>query len=407
MRKRNIFPACKIAILGIIVLLQNIAVVGEESPKLMELADANSAFAVDLYAQLKKNEGNLIFSPYSISTALAMTYAGAGGNTEKQMADVLHFTLEQKQFHKLFSSLQNHLNKIKQKGNIQLAVTNSLWLQKGYTFKKEYLTLTKRNYGSVLNSVNFKKSETARKLINTWVEECTKNKIKELIKPGLIGALTRLVLANAVYFKGNWAQQFKKTLTSDQPFYITSSDSVIVPMMYQKEEFKYRADSNCQILEMPYEGNELSMIILLPRNTGGLSDFESSLDINTVGKWLVGLRKQKVRVYIPKFTMTSEFRLGKILALMGMPDAFSDKADFSGITAKKDLNIYEVVHKAFVKVNEEGTEAAAATAVMMNEGESAPVPEFYANHPFIFLIRDNHSNSILFIGRIVNPFKLI
>jgi len=372
----------------------------------------NTEFAFDLYAKLKddpdikEDGGNLFFSPYSISTALAMTWAGARGLTEKQMAEVLHFTLPQAQLHKAFGSLEKQLNEAGEEGGYELSVANALWGQAGYNFLEEFLELTERSYGAGLREVDFaKKTEEARLIINSWVEEKTQEKIKDLIKPGVLDRFTQLVLTNAIYFKGDWLNQFDKKRTRDEPFKLKRREQVKVPMMHIKEKFKYWADDRLQVLKLPYEGEELSMIVLLPNQIDGLADIEKSLTIEKLDDWTRDLRKQEVMVTLPKFTMTTRFELADYLKKMGMPNAFGE-ADFSGMTGDKSLFISAVIHKAFVAVDEEGTEAAAATAVVMRK-TSVPAPPkvFRADHPFIFIIRDNRSGSILFMGRVMNPQK--
>lgn len=370
------------------------------------VVEGNKAFAFDLYEKLKEVEGNLFFSPYSISTALAMTYAGARGNTEKQMGTALHFTLDQKRFHPAFAYLEAQLKAVQKKGDIELNIANALWAQEDYVFLKKFLDLIQNNYGTVLNHVDFKKTcEAARKKINAWVEHKTKDKIKNLIKPGILNAATRLVLTNAIYFKGRWKFQFKESRTKETPFWLSINKSIEVPMMTQKRQFGYMESDSLQILELPYIGDDLAMIVLLPRKIDGLTQLEADLSVESLNMWIDHLRKREVSVFLPKFKMTSQFRLGETLASMGMPDAFGENADFSGIDGTKDLFISAVIHKAFVDVNAEGTEAAAATAavISLTSAPSTPPPTFRADHPFIFLIRDNRSGSILFLGRIVNP----
>jgi serpin B len=384
----------------------------EPQDDMKTVVGGNSEFAFDLYAKIKddpaikKAGGNLFFSPYSISTALAMTWAGASGRTAKQMAEVLHFTLPQAQLHKAFGALEKKLNEAGEKGGYELNVANALWGQSGYNFLDEFLELTEKSYGARLKEVDFMtQTEKARQIINAWVEEKTREKIKDLIRPGVLDDLTRLVLTNAIYFKGDWVSQFDKKKTRDEPFKLAKDKEIAVSMMCIKERFKYRADDNLQILELPYKGEELSMIILLPNQIDGLADMEKSLTIDKLNEWTQGLRKQEVVVYLPKFKMTTDFELAEYLKKTGMQDAFSlPPADFSGITGVKDLYISNVIHKAFVAVDEEGTEAAAATAVTMKlTSVPAPPKVFRADHPFIFIIRDNHSESILFMGRVMNP----
>ncbi|MDD2889165.1 MAG: serpin family protein [bacterium] len=372
------------------------------------LVNGNNTFALELYANLKNNEGNLFFSPYSISTALAMTYAGAKGNTQTQMAEVLHFgMLDSTSLHPAFKDLIAKTQK--ENKNYQLNIANALWGQKGYKFLNEFLEVTKINYGAGFNEVDFGDTESARKTINDWVEEQTKNKIKELIKPGILNGDTRLVLTNAIYFKGDWVNEFDKKGTKKAPFYVKPDKKVQVLMMSKKEPFNFMEADKFQAIELPYKGNNLSMFVLLPKKIDGLAELENFLVFDSLNKWIESLKNQEVRVFFPKFKTTSEFSLKEVLESMGMSDAFSlPPADFSGITETKELFISAVIHKAFVDVNEKGTEAAAATAVVMTKGFSMSekqIPVFRADHPFIFLIRDNRSGSILFIGRLTNPLK--
>jgi serpin B len=383
------------------------------------VAKRNNEFALALYAKLRAREGNLFFSPYSISTALAMTYAGARGQTDTEMANVLHFptvpsatvpadnTFARTQFHSLFGTIVKDLSDRGKKDKYELHVANALWGQKGYGFLEEFLQLIKANYDGQLNEVDFiQAAEAARKTINAWVEDKTNNKIKDLISKGTLDKMTRLVLTNAIYFKGNWEKQFNKDRTKDAPFTLLSGEKVDAPMMNQKAEFKYMETEDFQALELPYVDDELSMVILLPRQFDGLPEFEKELAIENLSEWLGKLHKCEVIVSVPKFEMTSQFGLASVLKSMGMIDAFSlGRADFSGMNGKKDLFISAVIHKAYVDVNEEGTEAAAATAVTMKMTSVGPtrMPVFRADHPFLFLIRDNVSGSILFIGRVVNP----
>ena len=374
------------------------------NPDLNALAKGNNQFAFDLYGRLRTEPGNLIFSPNSISTALAMTYAGARADTESQMADVLHFDLSQDRLHPAFSALIERLHGRKQKGT-EVRVANRLWGQTGYEFLPAYLQVTKQQYNAELGQVDFiQQTEAARQAINTWVEEQTNDKIKDLIPAGVLNEMTRLVLTNAIYFKGDWTSQFDKKATKNTPFHLSANENVDVSMMFQKEEFKYGAVDDIQMLELPYIGNDLSMLVLLPKELNGLPSLEEKLTPDNLGKWSSALRKQKVDVYLPKFTMTSKFSLSSILRAMGMTAAFdSEMADFSGMIGKKELYVTAVVHKAFVDVNEEGTEATAATGVVVGVRSIRVTPTFRADHPFVFLIRDNWTGSILFMGRVENP----
>jgi serpin B len=422
--------AATITFTGIFLMLShNVWATGNDSmepPKafdmINQIVEGNTAFALELYAeQAKRNSDNLFFSPYSLSTALAMTYAGASGNTATQMSQVLHFPEVSAELNTAFHHLQNGVNDAARKGNnLELSIANALWGQEGYPFLSEFTDSLKNYYQAPLQSVNFKADyKNIRQQINNWVEKQTNSKIKDLIKPDMLDHLTRLVLVNAIYFKGNWASPFDQKQTTDAPFWIAYSQQMSVPMMTQKGLFGYMENPNLQALELSYASksqnsdsielssyseNDLSMIILLPRQRDGLANLETMLTDKNLGQWLDNLRWNKVKISIPKFKISAEFELSKTLEKMGMTDAFGDKADFSGMDNSKELRLSKVVHKAFVDVNEEGTEAAAATGVMITtRGLPPPTPEFIADHPFIFLIRHNSSKSILFMGRVTNP----
>jgi serpin B len=368
----------------------------------------NNEFAFDLYGQLRQQEGNLFLSPESISTALAMTYAGARGDTATEMAKALHLTLPRNMLHASFAELLKELNGEGKKRGYQLSIANALWGQKGEGFKDDFLKLTKEDYGGGLKDVDFAgATEAARKEINAWVEKQTNDKIKDLLKPGVLTVNTRLVLTNAIYFKGDWNSQFKKDQTREESFDDGNGDKVKSPMMHQTAKFKYHDAGGVQVLEMPYAGKELSMVVLLPKKVNGLADLEKSLSADKLAGWLEKAREEEVIVTLPKFKTTSEFSLKDQLSALGMKKAFQmPGADFSGINGKEDLFITAVVHKAYVDVNEEGTEAAGATGVVVGvKSAPAPKPEFRADHPFVFLIRDTRNDSVLFLGRITNPTK--
>jgi len=372
--------------------------------ELGSLAQNNAAFGFDLYQKLRETEGNLFLSPYSISTALAMTYAGARGRTEKEMAEVLHFPPEQSTFHRTFSELQSSISEIQRKGRVRLHTANSLWYQEGQHFLETFFNLVITHYGGGLYAVDFTQhTEAARRTINAWAEQETEGRIKDLIRPGLLDPTTALVLCNAIYFKGNWASQFDTSLTREADFYVTRDRVVKVPMMTQSREFRWKAFDGFRAIELPYEGSDLSMVILLPETVGQLAGLERSLTGDNVRNWVRELEQvqpSEIALLLPRFSSTCEFKLAEILAAMGMTSAFQG-ADFSGMTGSRDLFIGEVVHKAFVDVNEEGTEAAAATGVVMKRGGAV----FRVDHPFLFLIRESQTGSILFIGRITDPTK--
>ncbi len=380
-----------------------------QSTDLQPLVNGNTAFALDLYSQLKATDGNLFFSPYSISTALAMTYAGARGDTAQQMAHVLHFDADQNQLPVLFGKLQKQLNEAQKKQEIQLNVANGLWAQKGQPFLPAFLETARQQYEANLNQADFRTSaDSARNEINDWVSQKTNGKITDLIPAGMLNPMTRLVLVNAIYFKGRWATQFNKSRTADAPFSVTGNRRVQTPLMNLTENYKYAEPEGLQLLELPYVGNDVSMVVLLPRETDGLKQLEASLTGPKLEDWLKQLHSQKVNVFLPRFKLTAQFTLANTLAAMGMPAPFSPRADFSGMDGARDLYISAVVHKAYVDVNEEGTEAAAATGVGVHAlamRRPEPIPVFRADHPFIFLIRDTHYGSILFLGRVVDPSR--
>jgi serine protease inhibitor len=371
------------------------------------VVEGNNVFAVVLYGRLRNQSGNLFFSPESISTALAMAYAGARGGTASEMAETLHFTLLPEKLHPAMGALLSDLNAAH--AGYQLSVANALWAQQGYTFLDEFLNLLKTNYGAGLNQVNFKgATEAARLTINHWVEQKTQDKIKDLLQPGALRSDTRLVVTNAIYFKGDWETQFDKAQTKDEDFHLSPAQTTTAPLMHREGRFSYFDGGTFQVLEVPYKSKELSMIVFLPKDPGGLPSLEQSLTDSNLQQWLRQVTPvSKVVVTMPKFKMTQQFELGSTLSAMGMPQAFSSNADFSGMTGHRDFAISEVIHKAYVDVNEEGTEAAAATAVTMRAlampAQQAPPPVFRADHPFVFIIRDNRSASILFMGRMADP----
>jgi serine protease inhibitor/ankyrin repeat protein len=376
-----------------------------------KLVSGNCAFAVDLYRKLSITEGNTFFSPYSISTALAMTYAGARENTEKQMAKTLHFSLDQARLHPACAELRGMLGKIQEGDNIKVHTANSLWPQVGHPFLEEYLSLIEKHYGISITAVDYRTEgtrEAARRTINQWVEEKTENRIKDLIQPRHLTDSTRLVLTNAIYFKGKWKNEFDPKDTKDGAFFVSPSKSIQVPTMHQEEDFGYAQVKSLQILEMPYRGNELSMLVLLPARIEGLKELEQGLSVEVLQDWRSHLQQRKVIVFLPRFRMTFRVELKKALESMGMVDAFRwPGANFAGFDGDPNwFYIGEVIHKAYVDVNEEGTEAAAATAVVgMMGGMPAPPPVFRADHPFLFLIQENSTGNILFMGRVTNPIQ--
>jgi len=381
---------------------------GARSAQPQSLTEANTAFALDLYAQLKNRPGNIFFSPYSISTALAMTYAGARGETEKQMGRVLHFSEDQPQLHSGFGELQRRLSNASQQPGIELTIANALWAQTGHPFLSAFVDISKRAYQANLNQADFVAgAEAARGEINAWVTQQTKDRIRDILPPGSLTKLTRLVLANAIYFKGAWAKPFDQGETSDQPFHLPTTRQIEVPFMHHLDEVKYLENRDFQAVELPYRSGELAMVILLPRRVEGCGSLEKGLTPALLSRSLSQMREQEVEIFLPRFKLESNFDLSHTLVGMGMADAFGPKADFSGMDGNKFLFLSGVFHKAWGEVNEAGTEAAAATLVavagcFMMEPPPPP-PVFRADHPFIFLIRDTRSGSLLFLGRLADP----
>jgi len=375
------------------------------------LVEGNSAFAFQLYQALKGKEGNLFYSPYSISMALAMTYAGARGQTAQQMADTLQFMLDQDSLHPAFNWLDAELAKRgegaqgKDSEGFRLNIVNAIWGQKDYAFLPAFLDVLAENYGAGLRILDFiNETEKSRVTINDWVSDQTEGRITDLIPHGAIDALTRLVLTNAIYFNAAWEHPFDEDITADGPFYLLDGRQVSVPMMKQTEWFGYTEGKGYQAVELLYDGDELSMVILLPE-AGNFEAFEEGLQAQQVDTIINDLQSTGVTLTMPKFEFDSEFSLKDTLEDMGMRDAFSPgDADFSGMTGNRDLFISAVIHKAFVSVDEAGTEAAAATAVVIKMSAAPGLPvEVTIDHPFIFLIRDIETDAILFVGRVLNP----
>ncbi|XP_010224714.1 PREDICTED: leukocyte elastase inhibitor [Tinamus guttatus] len=375
------------------------------------LSNANCRFALDLFRRVSEANptGNVFFSPISVSAALAMVVLGARGNTEAQMLKILHLN-QVKDIHSGFQTLTADINHMDAPYLLRLA--SRLFGEKSYSFLPDFLANTRRFYGADLATVDFLQAyDEAQKEVNKWVEEQTAGKIPNLLSEGSVNNLTRLVLVNAIYFKGNWAKKFKEANTADMPFWLNKNEQKTVKMMYQKEKFHfgYISEMKTRILELPYDGRELSMIILLPNNieddSTGLQELEKQLTFEKLQEWTrpQHLYSTDVNVHLPKFKLEESYDLKLHLSAMGLLNVFdSGKADLSGMSEARDLFVSKIVHKAFVEVNEEGTEAAAATAgfamlcMVMEE-------DFNADHPFIFFIRHNPTQSILFLGRYTSP----
>ena len=367
------------------------------------LAAGNSAFAIDLYKHLAAQEqGNLFISPFSISTALAMTRGGARGATAEEMDATLHFSLPGARLHQANQALDSALRS--DDDPWELAIANRLWGQSGVPFEQDFLDLTRTHYGAELASVDFVgATEPARQEINGWCSEQTMERIPELLQPGAIDGSTTMVLTNAIYFLGTWAKTFDPNLTNDAPFTKADGKQVQVPTMFQEGPVRWAEEEGLALLALPYEGGRLELVIALPASHDGLPALEAALTTEQLTAWDAAMRPAKVKVWLPRFEQRSALVLSKPLIALGMPSAFSGDADLSGIAAGGGLALSAVIHEAWLKVDEVGTEAAAATAVVVTRSARPNVTEFKADHPFLFFIRDAETKSVLFMGRVTEP----
>jgi serpin B len=394
--------------------LERIAAPQVPAGDLDELVGGNTAFAFDLYQAAVSSGGNQVFSPYSISLAFAMVYGGARGATASQIAEVLHYNLPDERFHPAFNALDLDLDRrpgqasnVDEKDRFELTIANALWGQDGWPFLPEYLDLLAANYGAGMRLVDFENSpDNARRLINDWVSDQTHKRIQNIIPPGLPDPATRLALVNAIYFKAVWEHKFDHKKTSPEPFNLLNGDVVSVEMMEMKhgENFPYAAGDGWQAIALPYKGNLVDMVIIVP-DAGNYENFEASLTADRYEAILASLETQEVLLSMPKFTFEAEYGLNDMLVGMGMTDAFNpDLADFSGIDGTQLLYISNALHKAFIAVDEDGTEAAAATVVLMGL-TAMPVEGIVLtiDRPFFFVIRDVPTGSILFMGRALDP----
>ncbi|MGB8214130.1 MAG: serpin family protein [Anaerolineales bacterium] len=379
---------------------------------LTQLAQGNNAFAMALYQDLRSSsDGNLFFSPYSISLALAMVYAGAGGNTQTQMAQALHFNLPPERLHPAMNALNQKIASYAQANNapgqgFHLNIANAIWGQDGFPFLPAYLDLLAQDYGAGMHVADFiHAAEPTRQVINGWVEQQTQGKITNLFPQGSLDDTTRLVLANAIYFKAAWESPFDPASTANAPFTLADGSQTSIPMMHSKSDssYLYAQGSNYQAVGLPYAGSGVMMVVLMP-TAGSFANFEAGLTDAQLEGILTGMAETPLNLEMPKFKTESQFDLKSTLASLGMPDAFTGQADFSGMDGQKDLFIGNVFHKAYVNVDENGTEAAAATGVaMMSMAMPAQPQNVTINHPFLFFIFDPQTQTILFMGRMLNP----
>jgi len=374
-----------------------------EAAPVPELVAGQAAFAFDLYRVLMEDGGqqNLLFSPYSLSVALAMTYAGARGETEQQMAEALHL-LSQEQVHYAYNALDQALASRGENDDVTLVFANALWPQKGYPFLDSFLDLLAENYGAGLRPLDFAQAEAARQQINQWASDQTEEKILDLLPEGAVDGETALVLTNAVYFSALWLHAFPQENTYLGGFKLLDGRQVGVPMMSQTANLGYAQLEGVQAVELPYAGEELSMEVLVP-DAGTFESYVRGLTADELAGVLDALQPASVRLDLPKFSYDAGFQLKQALTKLGMTDAFGMNADFSGMDGSQELFIDEVYHKSYIAVDEAGTEAAAASAVVMSrKGPSVP-QQVIVDRPFVYLIRDVESGTILFLGHVVNP----
>ncbi len=365
---------------------------------------ANNGFAFDVYSELATDDENIFFSPYSLSTALGMTYEGARGQTANEMASTLRFSTDHSFRRAATAVLQNGYNDKTTLYRLEMA--NALWVQEGFDFSKDFLSMVEKFYAGTAANLDFENdAEGSREEINSWVESRTNDKIKNLFPKGTVDTNTRLILTNAVYFKGSWMDAFDKGETYEGEFTILNGEKVKARFMHKGgKSFGYTDGNGAQVLELPYQGGELSMLLLLPE--GDMTALEEKLSADVIRGYRENLIMQEVDVTVPRFTLDTKYSMNEALAKIGMPTAFTDGADFSGMTESGSLAIGNVVHQAHVAVDEEGAEAAAATGVEMSVTSFKMVAEpkiFRADRPFIFAITDKESGNILFLGRVANP----
>lgn len=393
---------------------QPVSVPGVTPDDVKALVTGNNAFAFDLYQSLRDEDGNLLYSPYSISEALAMAYGGARGETARQMAGTLHLSLPQEHLPPVFKALDLQLESRgsgaqSNTSGFDLHIANALWGQEGYPFLPEYLDRLAGNYGSSVKAVDFRQTQDAVAAINTWASENTEGRIPTIVSD--LVPSTTLVLANAVYFNAKWSDPFDEEDTYEEPFYLLDGQAEQTPMMHQSGEFRYAEGDGYQAIELPYQGGQVAMAILLPA-TGRFPEIEEQLSYERMQEVLAGLAVEDVILTMPKFSFASDFGLSGSLAALGMPVAFSpDSADFSGMAERRPelapIFIGAVAHRAFIEVDEKRTEAAAVTA--LEAAGSAPLSTtpppkvMKIDRPFIFLIRDLETDAILFVGRLMRP----
>jgi serine protease inhibitor len=376
------------------------------TPVVNTLVVGNTAFALDLYQRLRATPGNLFISPFGISTGLGLVYAGARGNTESELGRAAHFDLPQADLHRAFGELSRRMDRLQHGHRLTLVNVNGLWRQEGYPFLNEFLDLAHERYRAQAEAVDFKRAAATTSRINQWIARQTRGKIPTMLEPGRLDPLTRLVLCNVLYFKGDWRSQFDAKDTRPAPFFLSTNEPVSVPMMMQSADFRTATieEPAAALLELPYYGGDLAMVIILPKELDELAEIENALTAENLNSWLARLdaqRPQEILVNLPRFTTRQSLNLIPVLRSLGIISAFDGTADFSGMDGTKILFLATALHRTFVEVNETGTEASAATLFAV--AEKSMRRSFTADHPFLFLIRDHGSGTILFLGRLADP----
>ncbi len=420
-------PARTLIALAVALLVS--PAIADPAKDVKQLAKSNNQFALDLYAQLAGEQGDLFFSPYSIESALTMTLAGAKGQTAGQMYTALRLPGEMSvdgrggapvrvepgvsvaytvwpadRVHAAAGQLAEAMEGTADHESITLAIANSIWPAHNFAMKDDFVATLKKHYGVGVTPVAY--PEPGRSKINAWVEKRTNDRIKDLLSPDAVSGQTRLVLVNAIYFKGDWQHPFKPHATRDRAFHLTAEKSVDVPTMFQRGTFNYLEDERGKLIELPYQGGDLSMVVMLPPEGEAVSKIVEDLDAASLDKRLAAAMARPVMLYLPKFKMTYAKALNQPLQAHGMMLAFTPDADFSGMSDESKLFISLVQHQAFVAVDEQGSEAAAATAVVMERLSAMPAEravEFRADRPFLLAIRDRATGAILFMGRLTDP----
>lgn len=414
MSKRKIYAITAVSVISVIMLVlitsdtPHDSIIKNNISLPNDIANANNKFALDFYSFAKEDGKNVFFSPISIMTAFAIAYEGANGSTADEMQKVFKFTLDEQERKKQFQSFLNEFGNSGMMGSdseYTLHLANALWVANHFEPQKEYVDTAKTYYDSRVDKVDFV-TDSGANTINDWVKSQTQNKIEELIKPEDTDEMTALIITNTIYFKGDWVRQFNPSFTQQANFYINENETVRVEMMdLDKPMLNYAENDLMQMIQLPYKGDKVSMLVLLPKEIDGLDAFEKEMTVENLTLWRNSLEEKMSGVYLPKFTTETEYDLKKILLPMGIRTAFDSRAaDFSGISERDPIFIDSAIHKTFVSVDEKGTEAAAATGIT-GKLQSGPPNMFRADHPFVFIIQDDSNGNILFIGRVVNPLQ--